>query len=38
MNNHYIKVETTVSRNMIMAENDYLLQVMDFKFTTVIYN
>lgn len=37
MNNYYIKVEKTMSRNIIMAKNDYLLQVMDFKCTTVIY-
>lgn len=37
MNNYYIKVDKTKSRNIIMAKNDYLLQVMDFKCTTVIY-
>lgn len=37
MNNHYIKVETTVFRNIIITENYYLLQIMDYKFTTSMY-
>jgi len=37
MNNYYIKVDKTMFRNIIMDKNDYLLQVMDFKCTTVIY-
>jgi len=37
MNNHYVKLETTMFRDITITENDYLLQIMDYKFTTIIY-